>query len=292
MIDIYLFDQKLLNASNLVFNNVFTEDLLQSCVSRILTETGHDRVLMSPFENDEVYEELLVPALPAFKALIYLDEYYGFYETGAMIFYDVDTLYILNTNGKITAKKVGEFPSTTVYVTSLDYSSPGNGMFRRDGEMSYYCSINEMNINPQCFSSSNNETLGSEAKYVVSDDTTINLSTANQSYTNQRNESISYTKKDDNKFISNIARARREENDCALYISAENLDIAAFTPNKEFQVVFDETAKQEKYGNYKYRLAYAYHYIKPVSGEYMDSSHRIVLKKRAEGSSEENTTTI
>lgn len=281
MIDIYLFDQKFLNASNMTYNDVFTKTIIQNGVGKLLTATNHDRVLMSKFENDEVYEELLVPANPAWKNLIYLDQYYGFYKTGAIIYYDVDTLYILNSNGKVTAKRPGEWPETTIYVTSLDYSSPGNGMFRRDGEQKFYCSVNEMNVNPQKFSESNNEELGSEAKYVVSDDVTINISSANQSYNKQRNERIAYTKKGDNKFISNIAKARREENECVMYITGENLDITAFTPNKEFQLVFDETLKQENYGKNKYRLAYAYHYLKPESDQYMLSSHRIVLKKIA-----------
>lgn len=282
MIDVYLFDQRFLDASNAIFNNVFTEGLLQQCVGRILTETKHDRVLMSKFENDEVYKELLIPANPTYKTLIYLDQYYGFYKTGAIIYYDLDTVYILNSNGKVTAKKTGEWPFTTIYVTSLDDSSPGNGMFRMDGEQMFYCSVNEMNVNPQKFAEENNETHGTETTFVVTDDIVIDKSTANQSKVGNQNNNISYTKKDDNKFIANIARARKEENECSMYISGENLDITAFTPNKEYQMVFDETSKQNNYGNYKYRLAYAYHILKPSSEQYMDSSHRIVLKKRAE----------
>lgn len=282
MIDIFLFDQKFLDASNNTYNEVYTKSLLQTCVARLLTMTKHDRVIMSPFENDEVYEELLCPAGPAYKSLIYLDQYYGFYKTGAIIYYDVDTLYILNSNGKVTAKKQGEFPTTTIYVTAMDYSTPGNGMYRRAGEKVFYCSVNEMNINSQKFSDNNNEILGSEAKYVIEDDVTIDLASANQSYTNQRNERITYTKKDDNKFIANISRARREENEIVLYITGENLDITSFTPNKEFQICFDETTKHMKYGDYKYRMSYAYHVLKPESDQYMLSSHRIILKKRAE----------
>ena len=283
IIDIYLFDQKFLNASANTYNEVFTKDILQNCVARLLTATNHRNVLMSKFENDEVYEELLVPALPSYKALIYLDQYYGFYKTGAMIYYDIDSTYILNTNGKITAKRLGEWITTCIYVTALDNSQPGNGMMRISGQNINYVSINEMNINPQKPSISKNSVIGSEAKFVVSDDVTINITDANQSYVDQRNETIAYTKKGDNKFITEIAKARMEENECILYISAENLDITAFTPNKEYQLVFDETSKQEKYGKQKYRLAYAYHCIAARSGEYMDASHQIVLKKIASG---------
>lgn len=279
MLDIYLFDQKLLNASNRTYNDAFTEDTLQFCVGKLLTKTKHDRIVMSRFENDEIYQELLVPALPAYKALIYLDQYYGFYKTGAVIYYDVDKLYILNSNGKITAKQDGEWAETTIMVTQLDSSSPGNGMIRKEGEKRFYISINEMNINPQQPSIADNNSYGSEAKIVVTDDITIDIASSNQSYIDQRNERIAYTKKDSNKFIANITKARMEENECILYINGDNLDINAFTPNKEYQVIFEETSKMEKYGKYKYRLAYAYHYLRLESDNYMTASHQIVLKK-------------
>ena len=279
MIDLYLFDQKFLNASNKTYNDIMTNNTLQTCVGRLLTKTGHDRVLMSRFENDEIYEELLVPANPSYKDLIYLDQYY---KKGAMIYYDIDTLYILNTNGKITAKATDEWAETCFRCTPLDVSTPGNGMILSEGENKYYISINEMDVNPQKFSINNNADMGSEAKIVITDDITINIEEANQSYIGQRNEKIGYSKKDDNKFTAKIAKARMEESECQLYISGENFNINAFKPNKEFQVIFNDTGKQEKYGNYKYRLAYAYHYIRLESENYMTSSHRIMLKKRAE----------
>lgn len=279
LLDVYLFNQKLLNASNKIVNTVFTKNTMQQFVGRILTETKHPKVLMSKFENDEVYTELLLPAYPAYKGLIYLDQYFGFYKKGALIYYDVDVLYILNTNGKMTAKREEEWPETTVLVTGLETSIPGNGMIRKSGEKIFYVSVPDMNVNPQKFSITKNEELGSEAKIVVTDDITIDIEEANQSYVDQRNEYIAYKRKDDNKYSSTIAKTRMEENECILYISGENFDLTAFTPNKVFQVVFEDVSKQEKYGKFKYRLAYAYHMIRAESESYMSPSHHIVLKK-------------
>lgn len=280
-LDLYLFSPNILNSSNTKFNKVFTKDILQNCVGRLLTETKHQEVLISPFENDEEYEELIVPAFSAYEALIYLDQYYGFYETGALIYYDVDTTYIINTNGKVTAKRDGESPTTCMMVTTLDNSQPGNGMISMPGSAVSYVSVGESNVNPQKPSISVNETIGSEAKFVISDDVTVDISSANQSTMNQRNETINNIRKDDNKFVASISKARMEENEAILYFNGENIDIKAFTPNKEYQVVFEESGKNQRYGSYKYRLAYAYHCIVLKSGEYMDSSHQIVVKKAA-----------
>lgn len=287
VMDLFLFNSDILNASNYKYNGVFTKDILQNCVARILTSTKHKNVLMSPFENNEIYQELIVPALPAYKSLIYLDQYYGFYETGAMIYYDVDTVYILNTNGSVTAKRNNESAITCIYITTLDNSQPGNGMFKTNykNDNSYpieYISINESNINLQKPSIGFNETIGSETKFIISDDISINTSSANQSVMSQRNENIFTIRKADNKFVANIAKARMEENECILYFNGENIDINSLTPNKQYQVVYEESSKNQKYGKYKYRLSYASHYITLRSEKYMDASHRFVLKRSVE----------
>lgn len=279
-IDIYLFCPHNLDASNTVFNDVFTKDIIHNCVGRVLTETGHSKVLMSPVENDEVYDELPVPELPGYKALIYLDQYYGLYETGAIIYYDVDYTYILNSNGKVTAKRPGENPVTCLYVTSFDNAQPGNGMIQKPGNVTYI-SVNESNVNPQKPSIGKNETVGSSAKFVASDSVSMSGTSAQQSVMTQSNSRVSYTRKGDNKFIPSITKARLEENECILYFNGTNIDINAITPNKSYQVIYEDPGKNQKYGKDKYRLTYSYHCLVITSGEYMDASHQFVLKKAA-----------
>lgn len=280
IVSLYLFNQKLLDASNKVYNEVYTENTIQQFVGRLLTETKHPKVLMSKCENDEIYKELLVPAFPAYKALIYLDQYYGLYKKGALIFYDIDTLYILNSAGsKVTAKRPDEWTETTFIVSRIDKSVPGNGMIRKEGEKVFYVSLSDADISTQKFTETNNEHLGSEAKVVITDDITVNIQDADQSYINQRNENIVYARKGDNKFNADIIKARMEENENIFYINGENFDMSAFTPNKIYQLVFDDTSKQERYGKFKYRLAYVYHFFLVESEGYMSASSRIALKK-------------
>lgn len=281
-IDIFLFNQTLLNASSKTYNEVYTEDIMQEFVGRLLTKTKHKNVLMSPIENGDTYKELLVPALPAYKGLIYLDEYFGFYKRGAIIFYDVEWLYIINPNGKVTAKRENEWPETTFLVNHVENAVPGNGMTRMPDEKVFYVNLSEMDINPQKFSIATNANLGSEAKMVISDDIEVEIEEADQSYIDQRNQFIARRKKADNKYSAEILKARMEENECILYITAENLDVSAFSPNKKYQVTFEETGKQEKYGKYKYRISYFYTVFRIESESYLSSSHRIILKKCSE----------
>lgn len=279
VLEVYLFNQKLLNASMKTYNEIYKEDTLQQFIGRLLTKTKHPKVLMSKFENDETYKEMLVPALPAYKAIIYLDQYYGFYKKGAMIFYDVDTLYVINLNGKCTVKRDKEWEKTTMLITNIQGSIPGNGMVKREGEEIFYVSFPDDNVNPQKFSIANNASLGSDTKLVISDDVDMNVEEADQSYIDQRNQTIIRQRKDDNKYTADQIKARMEEAEAVLFFEGDNLDISAFTVNKEFTTVFDDQTKQQKYGSEGYRLAYAYHCLKAESDGFMTSSHQIILKR-------------
>ena len=279
ILNVFLFQKSLMNASNKTVNAVFTRDNIQNMAAQLLTETGHKRVLISPMENTKIYEELLVPAFPCYKALMFLDQYFGFYKTGGMIYYDVDTLYILNTNGKCRAKQQDEWPETMFIVTESPRSLPGNAMVIRPNEKVFYCNIAEASLNVQNYANTMNEKYGSTAKIVVTDDTAINTAEAEQDYIDQRNTTYAYITKEDNQFTADIMKARMEENQVNVMINANNLDIQAFTPNKTFKLTFDDTTKQEKYGKYVYRLSYAYHIMVMESGYFYSSKHRIVLKR-------------
>jgi len=279
LVDIYLFDDKLLKASNKKYNEVITSGTIQNIIARILTKTGHKKVLMSKIENSKSYQELLIPYHEAYKCIAYLDQYFGLYKKGSIVYYDVDKLYIINPNGKVTAREEEEWVDTVFLVTTRNESIPGNAMVRKPGEKINYCNITEEDINFNVPSITKNEKLGASARIVVADGTSAGLEESSAEYVNSKNEMIRYVRSDDNKFMGTILKARMEENNCIVMISAENLDINAFTLNKTYKLVFDDESKQKKYGKMKFRLSYAYHMIRHETEGYMICGHRIVLKK-------------
>jgi hypothetical protein len=276
-IDLYLFNPVLLKASRYSHNAVYTSGTLQNIIGHMLSVSGHNKVLMSRIENTEIYNELLLPANPLYKNLIYLDQYYGLYKTGAIIYYDIDVLYILNTNGKVTAKRRDEWVESTFLIPELENSIPGSGMIRQPNEKIYYMTISNDDINPQKLSTIKNVDFGSKVKLAISDDIIIDVVTPNISDTDNQNTTIVHMKKN-NKFTGSVITARLYENDTIMYITGNNLDINAFTPNKTFKVIFSEQSKNTKYRG-EYRLSYAYHVIKAESESYSSASHHIILKK-------------
>jgi len=277
ILEMYLFNPKLLKASRYSFNRVYTETTIQNAIAHMLTVSKHNNVLMSKIENYESYRELLIPPNPVYKALLYLDQYFGLYATGATIFYDLGCLYILNTDGNVSAKQEGEWTETVFLIPELEASTPGNGMIRHPEEKIHYASINESDINHQRLSHMTNVSHGSKMKIILSDGTEIINLKADQAYTDDQNETVTYIKKE-NIFTESIIQARMEENDDIVYVNGNNLDISAFTPNKTFRMIYDEPLKAKKYQG-RYRLAMAHHFIRIESEEYSSCSSRFILKK-------------
>lgn len=278
LIDLYLFNPVLLKASRYTHNAIYTQSTLQDIIGHMLTVSKHNNVLMSRIENTELYKELLLPANPVYKNLIYLDQYLGLYKSGSVIYYDIDYLYILNTNGKLTAKYQNEWTETSFLIPSLDQSIPGNAMIRQPNEKIFYPTISEKDISIQKPSIMKNVQSGSKIKLITTDGTELtDLTAEDTSYIDNRNTGVTYIK-EENKYTGSVLQSRMYENESIVYINGNNLDINAFKPNKRFHILFDDETKNTKYKG-TYRLSYAYHVIRIESESFSSSSHRIRLKK-------------
>ena len=274
--EVYLYNTALLNASRKAVNKIYTSATMAKAAGHILTISGHKNVLMSPMENGSAYSELLIPNLPAYKALAYLDQYYGFYKRGASIYYDVDGLYIINPNGKATAVKKNEWPEVNFIVTQQVNSMPGNGMIRKEKQKCFYINVPEENVSAQRPTDTKKLQFGENIKLVTTNDIAVSNSGKGG------NAYQAYQRSDDNKFASSIIQARMFENDSIIYIAGDSLDMNAFTINKTYHLTFEDSNKQKKYGKFNYRIAYAHHYLSMESHNYLKSSHQIVLKKCSE----------
>ena len=273
VMDLYLYNADLLRASKNNINRIYHTGNVASFVGNILTQTAHKKVLMSPIENPLPYEEVLIPSNPGYKALVYVDQYYGLYKRGASIFYGVDALYIINPNGKPTAWRINENPITCIFVTATTGSTPGNGMIDKKGLNAFCVSVPEVNTSMSKPLESKQDEYGSNIKIISTDDIIVNM------LNNDPNAYITYQRISDNLFAQSIIQARLEENKSIAYINGNGFDINAFDLNKAFTIIFESTSKQIKYGKNRYRIAYAHHYLVNQGQQYMKSNHHIVLKK-------------
>lgn len=285
-IEIYLLKEDIMFSARCPVNRVFTKDTMQNIVAELLTETDHTQVIMDKFENEEEYYELLVPCLPLYKSLLYLDQYFGFYENGAVIFYDIDTLYILNSKMDDPACGDEQEVHVNILVDTENDVTPGRGMVRKENDDEYYLSMSEKELNILKYSRSKEDDTGSEIYLKI-----INPELDDEDRSEDFNfeAEIEYLGEDrmkryipvdrEAKFANTVLQARLEENESVIYINADNTDVSVYKPNCVFKLIHSEEKKEKIYKEARYRISSIENYFKPEGDAVMSCSHKLVLKK-------------
>ena len=115
-VTIGLIQRDMYNRSMTAANTIVEKDNLQNIVVSMLTRGGFKKALISPFQNYKIYEDIVIPAYPLYKAIQYLDYKYGFHKAGTVIFYDYDIVYMIDTSMKSPVYRSGGSPYTTLNI--------------------------------------------------------------------------------------------------------------------------------------------------------------------------------
>lgn len=286
-IEIYLFNDDLTKASRKNVNKIYKKETLQNIVAHLLTETKHPAVLMDKFENEEEYYELLVPCMPLFKSLLYLDQHFGFYETGSLIFYDLDRLYIMNLNMKEPSCQDEEETHVNLLIDQQNYVTPGRGMIEKEDDDEYYLSLAENDLNIIKYSRSKEEETGSEFQ--------LNMINPELGEAEAREEDFNFKAKveyigeermkkfitidHENKYADKVLKYQTEANESVIYIVTQNIDVEVLCPNKVYKMIFAEEKKDKIYKEVRYRVAFHHTYFKPEGDVFMACASKFILKK-------------
>jgi hypothetical protein len=225
---------------------------MTNVITYCLAASGISNVLMSPLDNKTSYSDILVPPLTTLGNLIYLEQQYGFYTAGALIFFDVDCNYILSATSKCTAWRNQEYKQTVFTVrdsTNADVFTPGS--FVDDTEKRYYINITPKSINMNSDSVIADQIDGNNL--IIIHPSSGNISTK-KSKTTQRGEGTYklLINKYNNDFCNNTALYKKGEASNILSATINDFDIDALSPNKEFQFVFENSQINNAYsGNYR-----------------------------------------
>lgn len=120
-IEIYLFPLDGLNFNKVPINFVLSASTPGDAVGTAFTKAGFPAVLMSPADNTEAFDQIVMPPLNFRNQIIWLQHTYGIYSTNLRQFCDLDRLYILSSDMNNQPVAAGEFD--TVYINVGTISS-------------------------------------------------------------------------------------------------------------------------------------------------------------------------
>lgn len=132
-VTIGLIQQDMFNKSMSPCNTIVTKDNLQNIVLSMLTKAGFKKVLMSPFQNYNTYEDMIIPPVPLYRAIQYLDNKYGFYKAGAVVFYDYNTVYVIDSSMKNPVYPKRDNPYSVLHIYESSKNDIGGHVTNASG---------------------------------------------------------------------------------------------------------------------------------------------------------------
>lgn len=276
-IELFLFQDKIVNNLRSLFNGVFNNTNLSTIVAYLLQKAGAKNVLMSPFDNDKVYDSVVLPPMNIEKQLWYLSNNYGFHKSGTLIFFGLEYGYIISCDGECTAYEDEDNKETILYI--LDSNNPNamvSGPIMKYNDTKSYINISSKNINITTESVSSNVITGINADVVNVQTGSMDEVSIDAATVGDVNKGVIYNNTS-NPYMADVYESIKQSNSVNINIGVQDENILSLTPNRKFSLIFESPTLNAKYKG-KYRIASCIHTFSGGKDDF-DINSVITIKK-------------
>lgn len=240
-IELFLYKSDVVKAMNTTSENqVFKDVTIGDLVGHVFTKAGIDNVLMTPPNNTESYDTVMLPSMPLMKALRYLDSYYGIYENGSMMFFDIDRTYVLNYRGECSAWEPDEIKDVQVIIPSAtkNHVTDTCTVERDDDTETYFVVGDYRTLNVRNDSISNDIISSNNIQYIS------NYSGEHQTDKIDREDSNKTTdlheNRTENQYIGSTYTSQTSDTGNTIELVLSDYDVDMVKPNKKYNTVFED----------------------------------------------------
>lgn len=277
-VDFYLFKSSVEGTKKNV-NKVLTKANVADAVAYLASVANLKNVVMAQPDNTTIYDELLIPPLSVLKALSFIDTYYGLYKKGSIIWFGLDYTYIIPYSGYCKAYVNNEKKITNIIIpksTNTDHVSSLGTLVKKNDKKSNYIVADYSTLNINNESISNDYINANDIQVVDSYDE--DSSTSESSAKSKKTNFIKiFENKTENPFIKTMYTAQTKAKSDVITVRLRDYDIAAISPNKRFNVIFEDSNYIKKYSGV-YIIAGATHTF-VLEGENLALDTILVLRK-------------
>lgn len=258
-IEFYLFKSKTVKGLQKNINKIFTSCTISDVLSYLLSYADVKNILMSSPHNLTKYNSFIIPPLSCIKALRFIDTFYGIYKTGSMIYFGLDYSYILSYEGKCTAYKKNEIKNTAIIIPkqSGSHTTECCTLYKGVNSNTNYVVGDYRTISIRNDSISNDIISANSIKLV--DNLSGNISYNSSSNNSETENSFKILENNtENPWLGDTYISQTKALDTVIEILLMDYDINMITPNKKFNLIFEDPNLTDKY-NGVYLLTYASH---------------------------------
>lgn len=279
-LELYLFKEQDINGSKKTMNICLGSLDLTDMIFVLMCNAGlSSNFLMEILDNKTTFGEIVVPAVPLLGALKYLETYYGgLYNDPTLLYFDFDTRYLIKKNKKCGAWRSGEFKQTVLLIKAAsDPQKTQVSCEKRGDEKKYYISVNPELVSIEKGSVSEDAIEGTNLMVVGSKSGSVSSMNTEVDKRGSGSQRIMFNDLENSR-MNSVTKGEIETRGTSITINVTNVDIAAFTPNKEFVIKFlDTKAGQGLSGNY--RLSKAAYEFKHNGQQGFNVSATLTFKK-------------
>ena len=251
--DFYLFTDEVTKCKKF-FNLSIESATLSDLLIYLIGETGINQLLMTKLDNNISLSNFTVPSGNVIDAINYLNNLKSLYEKGMLLFFDIDTTFLIDKNYKCTAWRKNEVRITHIHVANQQSNdSQMNGYFINKDRKQTHVFANTDRVEIRNTNITNNQINGNKVKIIDSKAGSNNNVGGNTTSVNGNHENI-LTIKEGNKYAASDLKARMEENECICGVTLIGVDTEVVSPNKEILVTYEDSKLQKQYGG-NYRIA-------------------------------------
>lgn len=275
--DFYLFTDEVTKCKK-YFNLSIQSALMSDLLIYIMQESGISQLLMSKLDSNPSLSNFTVPSGNTVDTILYLNNQKPFYQKGMLLFYDVDTAYLIDKNYKCTAWRKNEVRITHLHISDQESSdSQMNGQFiDKDRKQTHvFCNTERVDIKNTNIMS--NQINGNKIRVINAKSNSNSQINPNTTKVNSTNEQILMTKENESNAISDL-QTRIEENECICLVSLIGVDMEVVSPNKEILVTYEDQKLNKLYGG-NYRVSKTTIVMAKDAGELV-AEVQVVLKKQ------------
>lgn len=250
-LELYLFREDYLNYNNTIINKIIKQGSMLDVITYLFYSSGiRKNVLLENFDNKNIYNEVLLPPMKLIQSLAYLENQFGFYNTYSTFFFDINYIYLMSKKSGCNVWKKGDIKTVVFHIFSgaTEYNFV-NGSYYENNQ--YHINITKDSFIIESNSVSRNAIEGTNRLMINSIDGSVDDITQSSIQRGKGNYKV-IVNKYDNKFLANAEKNDNEDSNI-LSIQLVDYDILNITPNKEYKVVFDDSALSKQYGGI-YRL--------------------------------------
>lgn len=236
--------------------NVLKNATITDAIVYLCTVGKRDNVIMAAPDNKTKYRQLLIPHTTVIKALHFIDTYYGIYKVGSMIFFDFTKTYIIPYSGDCKAWFKNEIKNINIIIPKSINTKVNNqnGILKKTNDKAnYYIVANGKTMGIKNSSISHNYIKGNDIKVVDGYDGKVKKGTS-KSKTKNKSHATVVINKTENKYLDTMYTAQTQAKSIVITLRLENIDASIFTPNKKYNVIFEDKKYTKKY-NGKYIIA-------------------------------------